>query len=410
MRSLRTTAFSTFLVLTAACATSDATPEWGGTIADSAGIPLVQNPDQGLWAPGESWTVVEELSIGSLEGDAAFQFGQIAGVDVDAAGNLYVADQQAQEIRVFDATGAHLRTIGAPGAGPGELGRAVSGVFVVGEEVVVADLGNARISRFATDGTFLAGDRIDLAAGVPLRMDITTGGRLAAQYRNMNPADTTSPAGDPIATLALGGQAPDTLAVLPPGQSVQIRGGQARIRQFDPEPIWDADTDGRIVAAMNDGWRFQVWGPDGTLQRIITRPYTRKPFTERDRQVFKDAMLGLFQQQGVPSEAAQQVLSQMEFADHYPAFVSLAIGPQGSLWVQHFRTGDEVAGAEGTFDIQDLGSTTWSVFEAEGRYLGDVTFPGKYQPLRSIGDRIYGVARDELDVQSLKVYRVVTGS
>jgi hypothetical protein len=395
-------------VLLTACAGDSGGGDWAGTVADSAGIPVAQNPEHGIWGPEEAWTVEEELSIGSLEGDHTFQFGQIAGVDVDADGNVYVTDAQAQEIRVFDAAGAYLRTVGSPGGGPGELGRGVSGVFVVGDELVVPDLGNMRVSRFRADGTFIASEQIDLAKGVPLRLDMAAGGRLVAQYRNIVADSTVAPTGDPIVTLPLAGATPDTLAVLPVGQSFQVQGGQARIRQFEPEPIWDADPDGRLLTGMNDGWRFQIWAPDGSLARIITRPHQRKPFTDRDQQVFKDAMMELFRQQGVPPEAAQAVLAQMEFADYYPAFVSLALGPLGSVWVQHFRTGDEIAGADGTFDIQDLGSTTWSVFDAEGRYLGDVTFPGKYQPIRAIGDRFYGIARDELDVQSLKVYRVVT--
>jgi len=404
------TLFCAALVLSA-CSDGPREPEWAGTIADSAGIPVVQNPSEGMWAPGAGWTVAEELSIGSMEGDLAYQFGQIGGVDVDADGNVYVADLQAREIRVFDPTGAHLRTLGAPGEGPGELSQAVTGVFVVGEEVVVPDLGNARVSRFSVSGDFIASDLIDLAKGVPLRLDMTAGGRLAGQYRALNPTDTLAqPSGDPIVTLPLGGQAADTLAVLPPGQSVQFRGGQARIRQFDPEPIWDADPDGRLVSGMNSEWRFQVWRPDGTLERVITRPYERKPFTARDQQVFKDALAELMRQQGVPPQAVQGVLDQLQFAENYPAFVILALGPLGSVWVQHIRTGDELVGEEGTFDIQDLGSTDWSVFDDRGHYLGVVTFPGKYQPLRAIGDRFYGIARDELDVQSLKVYRVVTGS
>lgn len=406
----------TMLALTCAipmiAACSDASPDggWAGTVTDSAGIPVVTNPTLGMWAEGEAWTVQEELSVGSLEGDAAFQFGQIGGVDVDAGGNVYITDAQAREIRVFDPSGAYLRTIGAPGGGPGEFGMGVTGVFVVGDEVVVPDLGNTRVSRFALDGTFIASEQIDLAKGIPLRLDMAAGGRLVAQYRNINPADTTAaPTGDPIVTLALGGTTPDTLAVLPVGQSLQIQGGRARIRQFDPEPIWDADIDGRLLTGMNSGWRFEVWAPDGSLTRIMTRPHERKPFTDRDEQVFRDAMLDLLREQGVPAEAAQGFLAQMEFADYYPAFVSLALGPLGSVWVQNFRTGDEIAGAEGTFNIMDMGSTTWGVFDAEGRYLGEVTFPGKYQPIRAIGDRFYGIARDELDVQSLKVYRVVTG-
>lgn len=58
-----------------------------------------------------------------------------------------------------------------------------------------------------------------------------------------------------------------------------------------------------------------------------------------------------------------------ELADHYPAFASLLVGPGGSLWVQRFRTGDDLAGAEGVFDPQDMGSSEWDVFDGEGGYF-----------------------------------------
>jgi hypothetical protein len=197
--------------------------------------------------------------------------------------------------------------------------------------------------------------------------------------------------------------------VLPPGESLQISGGQARVRFFDPEPIWDADPDGRLLTAKNNTMRFEVWGADGSLQRVITLPFETKPVTERDQSVFLDAIADAARQQGAPQQAVEQFLQQASFADNYPAFVSLALGPLQSVWAQRFLSGDELAGEEGTFNIQDLGSSTWDVFDAEGRYLGAVTFPGKYQPIRAMGDRFYGIARDELDVQSLKVYRIETG-
>ena len=49
-----------------ACSDST-TPDWAGTVVDSAGIPVVQNPAEGLWGPDEAWSVVEELSIGTME-------------------------------------------------------------------------------------------------------------------------------------------------------------------------------------------------------------------------------------------------------------------------------------------------------------------------------------------------------
>ena len=409
MDTRRSLAILAIALSVAACGGDSSDSAWAGTVADSAGIPVVTNPVDGMWADGQGWTVVEELSIGSLEGELPYQFGQIGGVDVDADGNVYITDAQALEIRVFDPTGTYLRTIGAPGGGPGEFARGVSGLFVVGDELVVPDLGNTRVSRFTLDGEFIASEQIDLAKGVPLRMDMASGGRLVGQYRNLAPTDsTTEPTGDPIATLALGGATPDTLAVLPVGQSFQVTGGQARIRQFEPEPIWDVDPDGRLLTAMNNQWRFEVWNADGTLARVINRPFEPKAFTERDERVYKDGIMDLLRRQGVPAEAAQNVLGQMQFAEHWPTFATLALGPLGSVWVQNVNSGTDLAGEEGTFDVQDLASTAWGVFDAEGRYLGEVTFPGKYQPIQAMGDRFYGIARDELDVQSLKVYRVIT--
>lgn len=394
----------------AACAAGSDRSGWAGTVSDSAGIIMVSNPVEGIWGPSDAWTVEEVLSVGSIEGAPAYQFGQIVGVDVDTNGNVYVADQQAQEVRVFDAGGAYLRTIGRPGSGPGELGLGIAGVFVVNGEVVVPDLGNQRVARFTPDGEPIGTERLDFAVGVPIRWDVSGGGRLVVQKRGLNIADSTAaPRGDPILTLAAVGEEPDTVAVLPPGQSVQFTGGRAQIRQFEPEPIWDASPDGRLLTAMNSAWRLEIWGADGRLTRVVTRPSERKPVTERDKQVFRSAIGDAIRQQGAPPEAVETFLQQIQFADHFPAFVSLALGPAGSVWVQHFRSGDELAGEGETFDVQDLGSTEWGVFDADGRYLGSVTFPGKYQPIRSMDDRFYGVARDELDVQSLKVYRVVMG-
>jgi hypothetical protein len=395
--------------LFAACASNERS-SWGGTMSDSAGVTVVANPAEGVWTPESAWKVEEVLSIGSVEGDEAYQFGTIAGVDVDAEGHVYIADQQAQNVREFDASGHYVRTLGGPGSGPGEMGRGVTGVFVVGDEILVPDLGNQRIDRFGVDGTSLGSDRVDLTQGLPVRWDAFSDGRLVVQKRAINLGDSTvAPRGDPIVTLAAEGEQPDTVAVLPVGQSFQFTGGRPRIRMFKPEPVWDASPDGRLLTAINDGWHLQVWSPDGSLARIITRPSERKPVTERDKQVIRDAIRDLARQQGVQPQAIDALMQQYEFADTYPAFYSLALGPDGSVWVQQLRSGDDLAGEGGAFDIQDLGSTDWGVFDAEGRYLGVVTFPGRYQPIRSLGDRFYGVARDELDVQSLKVYRVITG-
>jgi len=49
--------------------------------------------------------------------------------------------------RAVDPAGTHLRTSGRRGEGPGELGDP-DGIFVSGDEVLVADQGNQRLSVY----------------------------------------------------------------------------------------------------------------------------------------------------------------------------------------------------------------------------------------------------------------------
>ena len=56
---------------------------------------------------------------------------------------------------------------------------------------------------------------------------------------------------------------------------------------------------------------------------------------------------------------------------------------------------------------QDLGSNEWDVFDGEGRYLGIVALPPHFQVLREVGGVLYGVQRDEFDVQSVVGLRLV---
>lgn len=76
-RGARRTPFILTLALLgglASCSAPDAPMDWSGTIADSAGVEVVSNPAQGLWAPGEGWALEEVLSFGGGEQDVS-QFG-----------------------------------------------------------------------------------------------------------------------------------------------------------------------------------------------------------------------------------------------------------------------------------------------------------------------------------------------
>lgn len=402
----RATGLLAFTLFAGACAggTADAGEDeaWAGTMTDSAGVTMVQNPSSGLWADGYSWTLTEEMRVGGISDDPNYQFGLVVGLDVDPEGNVYVADQQAAAIRVYDASGSWLRTIGTSGAGPGELGQAVAGVFVQGEEVHVPDMANLRLQHYSLTGEDGGSQPLDLTAGIPLRWDQLPDGRVVAQRRSAGQGIGTDMESDPVSTLE---EEPQTILTLPRGASFDLSGGAPQFRIFESEPIWDVGEDGRIAFGMNADYRIRLHDAEGNLQRIVSVPFTRREVTEGDADRIRSSIANLMADQGVPPAALDQVLAGFQFADFYPAFAQIVVSADGGMWVQQIRVASDVS-ADSEFNPQDLGSDRWDVFDAEGRYFGQMTLPEKFQPLSFQGDVLYGVQRDEFDVQSIVRYRV----
>lgn len=49
-------------------------------------------------------------------------------------------------------------------------------------------------------------------------------------------------------------------------------------------------TDGRIARGGNDAFRIEILARDGTVERVITRPFERAPVTENDRNALRDTL------------------------------------------------------------------------------------------------------------------------
>ncbi len=404
--------FST-LPLLQAC--GGGTGAWEGTVTDSAGVVIVHNPSAPMWGAGDEWTVTEELRIGTVAGEPEYQFGQIvplASVDVDSEGNIYVMDLQAQEARVFDSQGQYIRTLGGPGSGPGEFSAQAFSIFTDDQGgVIVPDLGNQRVSIFSPDGEPAGSFPIQIQAGVPMRWKVDAAGRIMAQLRGMGvPGIAALEGGDPIVVYDTTGAVVDTVALLPKGQMLEgVTEEQFSMVLFAAEPVWDLDQSGSFYYAMNDQYRILVNDPDGALTRIITREVERKPVEESDRNSILSALQEQYAQFGVPPAQIEQIMQGIGFADSYPAFGQLFLGPDETLWVQRIRSARDMAeGAEEgfEFDPQDIGSPEWEVLDAEGRYMGVVTLPEGFTPVNVKGDLLYGIWQDELDVQYIMRLRV----
>lgn len=395
-----------------AAACQSGVPQWAGTVTDSAGIEIVSNTRDPLWSVQTAWTLAEELRIGSIDEEPEYQFGRIGSIAADADGHIYVLDVQGQHVKVFAPDGEYVRTVGGPGSGPGELGSLTQGApFLAvtrGDTLVVPDMANQRVNRYAPDGSSLGSFPLDFQHGFPVAWQATRGGALAMQVRPLAQAGDAE-ARDAIVLLASDGTVTDTVRTFPSGKSFSFTGGVPEWHIFAPERAWALADDRHIVTGVNDAYRLSMYRPSGALERIVAMPFTLRPVTEGT----KDAVFQLFEQAfedaNVPPAVIPQLLDRVSFGEFLPAFGTIQLGPAGSLWVQHLRDVETVG--ERRLDIanflEEIGAPDWDVFDRSGRFLGVVTMPDRFAPRVVVDDRIYGVWRDDLDVQYVMRLRVI---
>ena len=387
-------------LLAAACGGGD-DGGWQGTVTDSAGVQVVTNEGGGLWGPGEAWTVEEELRIGQADGEPEYQFGLIAGIDVASDGRIFVLDQQASEVRVFGPDGAFLERMGQAGSGPGELGQGAGPVFVgPGDTVYVPDVGQQRVTRYGPEGEPVGSFPIPMADGIAVKWMEAPGGDLFQQSMIM--AMPNQPAVEPRNLLLRrnsAGEIVDTLMVMPAGQTMDMSSGQPRMTIFAPEPMWSLGPEGRLVFGNNSVYRLEVYDPEGELRTVIRKQRDQRPITESDQEDFRREIQEAWQAAGMPPQAMEMMSQAIHFAEYYPAYANIFAGPDGTVWVQGIQSPEAVRTAGGAFDLQDLGGPEWEVFNDEGRLMGVVRMPARFSPLLFQGEHVYGVLRDDLDVQ-----------
>jgi hypothetical protein len=397
------------LLIVSACSAGEA--GWNGTIADSAGVTITTNTDQGVWTESERWTVEEELRIGSLGGDPNYQFGQIGSIGVASDGRIFVIDAQAQQVKAFSVDGQFERSMGAPGAGPGELGPGAMFVLVTpGDTLLVPDLANRRVNRYAPDGSSQGSFPLELEKGIPMQWRNASSGVVAEQVRPLALPDM--PASDSMdAVLLLGsdGTVLDTLLKFPSGGTLNLGGQSPEITLFSAEPIWTVSPERTIAYGVNDDYRIEVFSAGGSLERVIIMPFERTSVADRDKEAVMGSLEQMWMQAGVPPQALPQLRSMVQFGEFFPAFAQIQVGPHGSLWVQHYQPVSELSDEElENYNlIEESGAPDWDVFNAAGQFLGRVTMPERFAPRIFVGDRVYGVLRDEMDVQFVLRLRVV---
>lgn len=389
-------------------------------VTDSAGIAIVTNPpSDAVYA-----TIAPKpiLSIGAVEGPDEELFGRIASATRDGAGHFIVADRQSGKIRVFDAGGTYLRTLGNSGEGPGEF-RALAGAWPAAEGVIVAVDGRLdRITQFGPEGQLLATATLRGPGEQPLITPIRLAGSdaLLSRVQSLNfPTlveqgtfsledafeGLSNPRGNRPEYLVrhdLAGALIDTVATVP-GQATQIstqdRGANLSIMMiqvpFSAAPVASASPTGRVAVTTGRSYEFSLHGSGGTLERIVR--LAEEPPVRTDAHVEAWVRGGSASGRESPDDAQVEATirryEETPMPERLPAWNSLLIADGGEIWARRFA----IRGGE---------AVPRDVFGADGNYLGQVEVPANLRIQHIAEGRLTVVSTDDLGVERVEVYEL----
>jgi hypothetical protein len=230
------------------------------------------------------WQVEEVARIGSLDAGPA-AFGRVRSVVLDGGGSIYVADQQAAEIRVFDSRGEYVRTLGRRGRGPGEFGDLYSLAWL-GDTLVALDPRNARLGLMSATGEWLGLWRWQPFSGPAVRLHQATLEAVYAPVVVQPAAGTISPA-----LVRFTHEGPGDTLVIPPTPEGRPSNAvcptpNGGIRFFAipylPGLEHAGAPGGALAVAWEDEYRILFIGVSGDTLRVVERRLDRVPLSEAE--------------------------------------------------------------------------------------------------------------------------------
>ncbi len=342
-------------------------------------------------------------------------FGYMNWVREMPDGRVMVADALGQVLVVADLDRGRADTLGSVGSGPKEYRQPDAVYALPGDSTLLLDLGNARLTVLAPDGTFgqtypiTQGDLQGMSIILPRAVDragniyyLQEMGRLAGGSRDSATVmrfDRVSGESSPVGRVKL-------------PELVESGGPNARMvtmKPLSPRDDWAVAPDGRVAFVRSLDYSVRWVGPDG---RPVTGPANAfKPVRvgedEREEWQADQARAGVNVRIEATSDGTRNMaLSRgggggrgpqpppAEWPDVAPAFRygRSIVAPAGDLWVERYVP----AGQQALIDV----------FDGTGKKVREIRLP--------VGCRVVGFGRgtvylartDQDDLQWLERYRI----
>lgn len=390
-----------FLLALAGC---DRGPATAVVTRDSAGVTITLS-NLPAWGPGQGWEVAAEpvLVVGGLTGQRRYEFTTIGDARLLDDGRLLVTHcSNPPELRLYGTDGRFLATLGGPGEGPGQCNFILSS-WLAADTVILYDPSLARITYFPLRGG--APKVIDLdAAGLgdvedsdPLWVSRFADGTLFGRPNHAMPVENgRTRAPFQYTRLDLDRMTLDSI-VAARGTEYVVEGlgtPDEVIRPVLFSPFTHAHANGsRFFLADSEAFWIEERDADGTLLRRFGRTWEPVSIDRGFRRSYREQRIAAAP--GSRRAAVRAEMTRAVFADHFPAHEGkMVVDPAGNLWVAHVPTPEQH-------------DRVWSVFDAAGRWLGEVHVHAALQVTDIGDDYVIGAWRDTDGVQTIRRFDLI---
>jgi hypothetical protein len=409
--------------VSSACADRAAGPG-AATVVDSAGVTIVTNVPGSIEA-AETWSLAEEpaVDIGSgVDPDVAL-FRVTAVVPLDR-GRVAVATNSPPQVLVLEPDGTVGSTLGREGDGPGEFASIASVVRLGADPPAVADsLGvwddvRRRISVFTEDGRYVRD--VDLSGLAPLTPIAAPNVLVPAGWTYLLPSSAGSLV---LFVVGLFGPGEGVRRVEIP--SYRVNGDGEELGRLGPFPgsetfmssqtgmapyPFGAETHGAtsgdaLVVGTAESPELRLYGPSGALERIVRWPDHDRTVGGRLLSDWNDFVDGWLTPMPATERATfRGILEHMGLPERFPAYDGLVTADTGETWVGAYA--GQLTMPATPLNVR-VPARRWLVFDGDGILAAGVDTPEGFEPHALREDRVWGVFKDELDVESVRAYEVV---
>ena len=363
---------------------------------DSAGVRIVNSDptrSDATCAIGEEPTVV----IGDDERDERQWFSYIRGTGRLSDGSIVAIDRATAEVRIYDQTGKHLRTMGRHGEGPGEFEDPFLLWIDAGDTLWVGDYFPWRYNLFTSQGEFVR--QVNLTPVFPNSSRgggvLDNGYTVNSRSKRARRSDFTVPDTLIVEVHDPDGQLVDVLARLPDRQ----RGFVSEAPDLGLFPVFQAfaqvDASGStIVLAHGKDTEIQVLDEVFNLRHVVRWSEPEREVTGADVDAYREEYIESRTQLASPDwyEGDDAIISdERPVADLFPAISDVMIGRDGRIWVRQYDRPREDRG--------------WLAFGPDGEFFCHLA-----QPPGSVwefgADYVLLVRETELGIETVHMHRL----